>query len=944
MISCNVCYEWRPTNYRVWRYIDDDAYCCFKECNTNRIETCEHGSIVKPGGSDVKQYIGKPVREKPVCNDSCNFDYSELINELDTGNNQSMYAHQLEAIEQYKNSNVIPLFFECGLGKTATVLKIVEHKFKHGEINALLVVAPNQVHCVHKDTRVTFKYNQGDRYNYLVTTIEDLYSRYNNTFEPLFIKSFNGEHLMYSLIEDVTHIGMRECLEIKTHTGKTLICTSDHRILTPNGYVEAGLLQINDMVLCNGETVTCPICGTDKAIIGYRHSKGKTYRQKWTGYCKSCAYSLAHHTRSKDVIGRCCVCGNEAILYGDDTCMHCIRLLRIPNREYLSKHRDYLICVGAQTIGHTRRPGIRSPGVWKHIMVMEESLGRRLLPGEHVHHIDGNTLNNDISNLCLVTPQEHHKLHTNEKGQYSSLQRAYSDNIVSIENVGMQDVYDISVKDTHNFIANSIIVHNCQWAKQEIPKWLEISYDLQIIGGVGGQKVTRPFDTDPQMLQIVCTNVDTFSTKDKWKEIVEWVLYNKSFVVIDEATSIKNYNALRTQRLLYSFNKVIKRGKTILSSQPLTVARAVLTGTPVTNGPMDLWSIMEFVQPNFFGRNWYSFQSYYGMFTSLNVANRVIKVPLTEETWTSIKKILSYGEANCIFGISEDTFNTIHSQERYEGPYKHADELKEKLMQVATFKKLTDCVDMPEQNYIVKELVMSPELKECYDQMADEYIAIYKEHTMTALNKLTVLIRLQQLSSGFMLSAPTTIECANPQDHVAELFNLLDTHDVMPDEVIWIGKTNPKLELLYNDVAEISKPLIIITRFTAEASRIYDDLKDKYKTCLFTGWKKIGSVQGFQAGEYEVMVANIAVVARGFNLQNANTILFYSNTYSLELRLQAEGRIYRIGQKNTCRYMDYSYKNSIDEKITAALLMKRNLLEFLQQADIEDILEQVRVE
>jgi SNF2 family DNA or RNA helicase len=593
------------------------------------MDTCEHGSIVKPGGIDVKQVIGKPVKQETTTNSSGSIIRSELADKHDSGFSQNLFAHQLEAVERYKDSSVIPLFLECGLGKTATVLKIVEYKFKRHEINALLVIAPNQVHN--------------------------------------------------------------------------------------------------------------------------------------------------------------------------------------------------------------------------------------------------------------------------------------------------------------------------QWAKQEIPRWLDVPYDLQIIGGVGGQKVTRLFDTDPQMLQIVCTNVDTFSTKDKWKEIVEWALYNKTFIVLDEATSIKSIKAKRTERILYSFNKIAKRGKTIVSSVPLTPARAVLTGTPVTNGPMDLWSIMEFVQPNFFGRNWYSFQSYYSMFTSLNIADRVIKVPLTEDTWTSIKRILSYNEANYVFGISEDTFNTIHNQDHYEGPYKHADELKAKLDTVATFKRLKDCVDMPEQNYIVKELTMSSELKSCYDQMADEYIALYKEHTMTAQNKLTVLIRLQQLSSGFMLSKPQDDVSVETHDHVSDLFGLLDTQDVMPQEVVWIGSNNPKLEQLYSDVAEICKPLIIITRFTAEASRIYDELRDKYKVALFTGWKKVGTVQEFQRGEYEIMVANVAVVARGFNLQNANTILFYSNTYSLELRLQAEGRIYRIGQKNTCRYIDYAYKNSIDEKIVAALLMKRNLLEFLQSADIEDILEQTRV-
>lgn len=464
-----------------------------------------------------------------------------------------------------------------------------------------------------------------------------------------------------------------------------------------------------------------------------------------------------------------------------------------------------------------------------------------------------------------------------------------------------------------------------QWANEQLPQWLEAPYQCQCLFGRGGQKKAYTFDKN-DALQVVCVNIDTFSTVNKWKDVVLWGNSRKLCIILDEATAIKNAKAQRTQRLLYEFNNVLKRGKTIIKSEVKTACRMVLTGTPVTNGPMDLWSIMEFIRPNFFCRNWYSFQSYYGMFTQMSLGNRMINVALTEETWKNIKRIQEYDEARVIFGITQDTFNIIHAQESYQGPYKNADNLRERLKEVAMFKRLIDCVDMPEQQYITRSLSMSDEQCRLYKQMADTYMAEYKQHVASALNKITVMLRLQQISSGFVFDKD--FKNASEWDL---------PEDIMPNEVQWIGKSNPKLDALYSDIQELTLPLIIITCFSAEAARIYDDLKDKYNCCLMTGWKRVGTVEGFKSGEHKIMIANSAVISKGFNLQNANKILFYSNTFSLETRLQTEGRIFRIGQKNTCMYIDYQYKDTVDERIVKSLQIKGNLLNYIREVDINEI-------
>lgn len=467
---------------------------------------------------------------------------------------------------------------------------------------------------------------------------------------------------------------------------------------------------------------------------------------------------------------------------------------------------------------------------------------------------------------------------------------------------------------------------HAQWANEQVPSWLAIDHQVQCLYGKGGQKTFYPFDEDGS-LQVVTVNVDTFSLPSKWQSIVDWANGHKTMIVLDEATSIKNIKAQRTKRILYSFNDVLMRRKTVLKSTVKTAARAVLTGTPVTNGPMDLWAMMEFLKPNYFRMNYYTFQQYFGMFTQKKVKDRLINIPLTADTWQGIKNIKVYDVAAYTFGVSRDTFNTVHAQERYNGPYKHADELKELIKPVSMFVRLVDCVDMPEQRYIVREVEMNDEQWKCYRDMADEYIATYGDKMMTALNKMTVMLRLQQISSGFICDKTFS------ESQMAD-----GTADIVPtDGVQWIGKTCPKLEALYRDVAEAAKPVIIITRFSAEAARIYYELNKEYRCCLMTGWKRVGTIEEFKDGKYDVMVANSTVISKGFNLQRSHVMLFYSNSFSLETRLQAEGRTFRIGQYDPCIYIDYRNKNSVDEKVWRSLTTKQNLLDFIRGSSLKEL-------
>lgn len=476
-----------------------------------------------------------------------------------------------------------------------------------------------------------------------------------------------------------------------------------------------------------------------------------------------------------------------------------------------------------------------------------------------------------------------------------------------------------------------------QWFIEQVPLWLDYyqcRYEAQLLGGKAG-KNSRPF-RDPKALQVVCVNIDTFSTPKKWEEIALWANYKKTFIILDEATTIKSVKSQRTQRMLYAFNTVHRRGKAILASIPKSVARAVLTGTPTTEGPFDLWAIFEFLRPNYFKRNYYSFQNHYGLFYTMVVESmgddgkpvlRSFPSLIKEPVWEQIRSCKSYGEAFANFGVTEDTYRDVVSQERYSGPYRHADELKAAIAPVSVFKTLEECVDMPGKNYERKILDMNPEQARMYREMEDELLTQYGTYESSAASRLIAYIRLQQITSGF-LSATKIVD---------------EETDIIPSrELIWIGNTNPKLEQMYSLIETETPvcPVIVITRFSAEAARIYDDLYKKMPCMLYTGWKKVGNMEDFQAGKFDVLIANERAISRGFNLQISHSTHFYSNTFSLEDRLQTESRTYRIGQKNKVRYTDYLYLDTVDMKIVASLRQKRELLDYMRGVSVKDFLTQ----
>lgn len=474
-----------------------------------------------------------------------------------------------------------------------------------------------------------------------------------------------------------------------------------------------------------------------------------------------------------------------------------------------------------------------------------------------------------------------------------------------------------------------------QWALEQVPLWLGKTYYIN-----GKQLNTEPVEKCDVVceykkhknvlnwtegkLNVKCVNIETFSTVNYYQKFVEYCNSHKTMIILDESTVIKNPKSTRTERMLYAFNDMIRRGRVVIKSEPKTVARAILTGTPVTEKPFDLWSMFEFLQPDYFGCNYYAFCRKHGMYQTIEVEGRRIQILLSEETWQKCRQ-MSYQEAAGTFGITLRDYDLVQHQERWQGPYVGLEQISRQINQLASWCKITDVQDMPKKVYNRKFLEMSDEQLKVYKDMANKFIAYYKDKTVDAKAKVTVRLRLQQIASGFITSLETLPVDATDEEVLAWL------QDPPPREVTWFDK-KPKVEQLLWDLDEIGheeRP-IIVTRFTAEAALLYDELEKKgYKVNLQTGWKKVGTIESFKEGKEDIMVANIRVVSKGFNFQAASHhLMFYSSSESLEDRIQTEARIWRTGQTKTCIYYDYLMRGTVDESIKARLEMKQGISDF----------------
>jgi len=425
---------------------------------------------------------------------------------------------------------------------------------------------------------------------------------------------------------------------------------------------------------------------------------------------------------------------------------------------------------------------------------------------------------------------------------------------VLIDNVAM--LYDRGKIDGALIISPKGVIDT--WYSQELPAHLPDHIENMAvlwqanITKSQSRKLGNLFKTD-ERLHILIMNVEALSTQKGVAFAEKFIFSHKTLMCIDESTTIKNPKAKRT--------------KNIISIAPRAQYRRILTGSPVTKNPLDLYSQCEFLNEDHLDfTSYYAFRNRYAEMKTLHIAGRSIQI------------------------VSH---------------FKNLDELAEQLKTFSYRVLKEECLDLPEKIYMKREIELSPEQKKVYKQMKEQALATLNGKQITTMTVLTQLMRLQQITCGhFVADDGTTQEIKS--NRLNELMDILD--EVEGKAIIWAH--------WQKDIQIIKEALI--KKYGPGSVVDYYGLTPQDE--------RQGNIRKFQDDpRCRFFVGTPATGGYGITLTAANTVIYYSNGYDLEKRLQSEDRAHRIGQHKPVTYVDIIAEKTVDEKIVKALRDKINI-------------------
>jgi len=408
------------------------------------------------------------------------------------------------------------------------------------------------------------------------------------------------------------------------------------------------------------------------------------------------------------------------------------------------------------------------------------------------------------------------------------------------------------------------------WYSSEIPTHLasHIQYKSVLwtasISKTKQEELNSLFKSDFN-LHVLVMNVEAFSTKKGLQFALKFLNSHKTLMAVDESTTIKTPSAKRT--------------KSILALSKSAVYRRILTGSPITKSPLDLYTQCGFLNEDLLGfSSYYAFRSRYAHMIERNFGGRRVQI---------VKS------------------------------YQRLDELS-KLIEPFSYRVLKeDCLDLPEKIFIRREIELTEEQLKLYSTMKQMALATLNGKLLTAPNVLTQLMRLHQITCGHFKSDDGKIQELK-NNRLEELMSILE--ETEGKAIIWAN-------YIY-DIERIS---------TAIKKEYGDDSVVEYYGAIHTDERQ-KNIERFQDPQspFRFFIGNPQTGGYGITLTAANTVIYYSNGYDLEKRLQSEDRAHRIGQKKSVTYIDLIAEKTIDEKIVKALRKKIDIASQIMGEELKE--------
>lgn len=387
--------------------------------------------------------------------------------------------------------------------------------------------------------------------------------------------------------------------------------------------------------------------------------------------------------------------------------------------------------------------------------------------------------------------------------------------------------------------------------EEEFLKFADFDYSLAILTGTGAKKADALRQLHGSSLQVAVINYES-----AWRLEKQLLAWDADLIIADEGHKIKTHN--------------ISASKAMHRLGAKARYRLLLTGTVITNKAIDVFSQYKFANSDIYGQSFYAFRNRY--FDMVGYGNHT---PV-------LKKSMEW-------------------------------ELKDKLHSIAFRATKAECLDLPETLDIVRYVKLEPAAMKVYNDLIKESFAeLAQGEQVTTTNVLTRLLRLSQLTGGFI---------GNDENSVAQQIS------------------NAKLaaldDILDSALAEGQK-MVVIARFVPELRTICKMLEKKklQYSCISGGVKdRAAQVEQFQNDpNVTVFVGQIATAGLGITLTAAKTMVFYSLDYSMSNFEQTKARIHRVGQKQECTYIYLTARDTVDEKVLKALQQKADLAKNLVDA------------
>ena len=381
---------------------------------------------------------------------------------------------------------------------------------------------------------------------------------------------------------------------------------------------------------------------------------------------------------------------------------------------------------------------------------------------------------------------------------------------------------------------------------EEFSSMAAFPYSLTVLKGTSEKKRQQIREMSGDGLQVLVVNYESARILER-----ELLQYDADLIIADEGHKLKE-NRSKQSRAMHSLGDRASY-------------RLLLTGTLITNKEMDVFSEYRFLNSRVFGTSFYAFRNQY--FDMVGYGNHIPRF----RQW-----------------MLDSFLRRMHS--------------------IAYRVTKAECLDLPEITEEVVPVALEPKAMKAYRELEEDSFTELKDSEVTAMNVLTRLLRLSQLTGG----------------HV--------TDDASGVHSISTAKLDALSDIL-DSAADQGQKTVVMARFIPELNDIEALLqKKKIPYAVVRGGVKdrAAEVARFQNDqECRVFVGQIAAAGLGITLTAANMMVFYSLDYSMSNFDQAKARIHRVGQTKRCHYIYLVCTGTVDRKVLRSLRSKVDLARML---------------